>query len=104
MAFRSTRATKSAAVSKIWGCCPPVGMLWACVPAGIATIPVLYGEVEAPEVPGSGAPMMLSTVNCSSTLDATPGASSYPIARASSRIDRRSVAVRKYPSFAMRSW
>ncbi|MGH8720340.1 MAG: hypothetical protein ACREU4_00040 [Burkholderiales bacterium] len=89
-AFHPARATISALVSNTCGSLPCGGTLCTAVPCA---------KVQTPGAPGAS-----STVNARCTLAATPGFSSWPIARASSSTERRWVAVRRKPSFAIRSW
>ncbi len=85
----AARASIASTVSNVCGRSPGPGTLCTFVPASTC----------ATGVP----PTAPSIVKASTVSAATPGASSYPIARASSRIERRSVAVARYDSLAIRS-
>ena len=88
----ATREQQIAIATKLYGArgsSPWPGMDCAGVPRGTCAT--------------AGAPGAVSTWNASSTWAATPGRSSYPSVRASSRTEPRSVAVRRYPSVAIRS-
>ncbi|MBM0260468.1 hypothetical protein [Micromonospora sp. 4G55] len=88
-ALSSGRASSGSTVSNTCGSSPGPGTLCAWLPAGMGT--------------PSGAPGVAVTVNDNQVVAATPGRSSYPMARASISTEPRSVAVPRNPSLAIRS-
>src|ERR1700681_93656 len=83
--FQVSRTANFVDVSKYCAVWPAPGMLCALVPAGISPL------------------KPFEAVKARNTLADTPGLGLYPISRASSSTETRSVAVRRYPSLAMRS-
>ena len=84
--FHSALPATFSELSKVWGVSPGLGRLCTLVPTGISAL------------------QPFSRLKARSTLADTPGLGSYPISFASSRMDLRSVAVRRYPSLAILSW
>src|ERR1017187_6147025 len=89
IAFEEMTAVMSFDVSNIAGVCPGPGTLCMRVPAGIIT--------------SSGDPGASFNVTEMYADADTRGEGRYPTSRASSNTDRRSNAVRRYASLAMRS-
>ena len=101
MAFHSARAKIGAIVSKVAGCAPGSGTVWAWVPAASAIVagdplggladPGQPAGLPGPGGTGGG----VSRVKDSAALAARPGRSLYPISLASSPTETSSVAVRR---------